>query len=150
MNGNFSFIHCPDFDTAEEPSTGNYAVVNTDGSIKSHDALVDPYIDHHKWLFVAEDYQGFDVTKSQERSVAWMSLDGIDKSLIGKASYWNREVVPRLIESPDEGWLRSEEVRRRLKLSTCELAHMRDAGHIRFKKIGNAYFYRVDDENAAR
>ena len=95
-NGNFSFIDCPDFDTANEPSTGDYAVVKSDGSVKLHNGLADPYIYHHKWLFVAEDYDGFDVSASVQRSVAWMSLPNVDKSLIGRASYWNEQVVPRL------------------------------------------------------
>ncbi|WP_160164412.1 DNA phosphorothioation-associated putative methyltransferase [Rhodopirellula baltica] len=142
LNGNVSFIHCPDFDTADEPSTGDYAVVRSDGVLKLHSALADPYIYHHKWLFVAEDYQGFDVSQSQQRSAAWMSLDNVDKSLIGRASYWKREVMPRLTRACDEGWLRSEEIRKRLKLTTCELAHMREAGELRFKKQGNAYLYR--------
>lgn len=145
-NGNVSFIHCPDFDTADEPSTGNYAVVGADGTIKLHSALADPYIYHHKWLFVAEDYQGFDVDQSQERSAAWMSLDNVDKSLIGRASYWNNEVVPRLAQPDEFDWLRSDDVRKRLKLTTCELAHMREAGELQFKKQGNAYLYRAPSE----
>ncbi len=141
-NGNLSFIHCPDFDIAEEPSTGDYAVVNVDGTTRLHAALIDPYIYHHKWLFVAEDYPGFDVAKSVERSIAWMSLPGIDKSLIGRASFWNAEVVPRIAEDSEHEWLRSDEIRRLLKLTMCELAHLRDAGELPFKKQGNAYLYR--------
>lgn len=95
-NGNFSFIHCPDFDTAEEPSTGPYAVVKSDGTVKLSSALSDPFIYHHKWLFVDEDYGGFDLSKSVDRSIAWLSLPDVDKSLIGRGSYWNNEVVPRL------------------------------------------------------
>ncbi len=142
MNGNFSFIHCPDFDTADEPSTSVYAIVKSDGSVKLHAGLADPYIYHHKWLFVAEDYEGFDVPASVERSAAWMSLPNVDKSLIGRASYWNEHVAPRLMESTDDAWLRSEEIRKRLNLTTCELAHLRDAGKLPFKKQGNAYLYR--------
>lgn len=95
-NGNFSFIHCPDFDTTHEPATGDYAVVKSDGAVKLNAGLDDPYIYHHKWLFVAEDYAGFDVAASVQRSIAWMSLSDVDKSLIGRASYWNSRVVPRL------------------------------------------------------
>lgn len=143
FNGNFSFIHCPDFDTADEPSTGDYAVVKSDGSVKLHSALDDPYIYHHKWLFVAENYEGFDVAASVRRSLAWMSLPDIDKSLIGRTSYWNEHVVPRLSSATDGQWLRSDEIRQRLKLTTCELAHLREAGKIDFQKQGNAYLYRV-------
>lgn len=141
MNGNFSFIHCPDFDTADEPSAGDYAVVKSDGSVMLNAGLADRYIYHHKWLFVAEDYEGFDVAASVERSAAWMSLPDVDKSLIGRASYWNKHVVPRLSDPTDDAWLRSEEIRKRLK-TTCELAHLRDAGKLPFKKQGNAYLYR--------
>jgi hypothetical protein len=42
-------------------------------------------------------------------------------------------------------WLKSEEVRRRFRLSTCELMHLRESGKIRFEKRGNAFFYRVQD-----
>ena len=96
MNGNVSFIHCPDFDEAEEPSTGDYAVVKADGTVSLHKSLEDPYIYHHKWLFVADDYEGFDVAASQARSLAWLALDDVDKSRIGRASYWHQNVVPRL------------------------------------------------------
>jgi len=100
QNGNVSFVHCPDFDTAHERATGEFAVVRQDGSISLHASLADPYIYHHKWLFVRDDYGGFDLAASQSRSLAWMSLSDVDKSLIGKASYWNRHVVPRLETPP--------------------------------------------------
>jgi len=58
----------------------------------------DPYIYHHKWLFVADDYGGFDVDESKRRSLAWMSLPDIDKSRIGRKSYWEDHVLPRLHE----------------------------------------------------
>lgn len=127
----------------------NYAVVKLDGIVKVRPALSDPFIYHHKWLFVDDNYPGFDVEESKERSAAWMALPDVDKSLIGRASYWNAEVVPRLMDAnSDQNWLRSEEVRRRLKLSTCELAHLRDSGGIRYKKSGNAFLYLVDGEEA--
>lgn len=46
--------------------------VRSGGTMKLHHALADPYIYHHKWLFVAEDYREFDVAKSQDRSVSWL------------------------------------------------------------------------------
>ena len=149
-NGNYSFIHCPDFDTSPEPATGNYAVVKTDGNVQLRPALADPFIYHHKWLFVDDAYQGFDVEESKSRSSEWMALPDVDKSLIGRASYWNKEVVPRLNQITAESWLRSEEVRKRFGWTTCELAHQRDAGNIPFKKVGNAFLYRIDDENASK
>ena len=96
MNGNFSFIHCPDFDTSPEPATGHYAVVKSDGSVKVRPALPDPYIYHHKWLFVDDTYTGFNIEESMQRSARWMALPDVDKSLIGRASFWNTKVLPRL------------------------------------------------------
>ena len=46
------------------------------------------------------------------------------------------------LEDSDQ-WLRSNEVRKALKLSTCDLAHMRDAGKIVSKKVGNALLYKL-------
>ncbi len=48
-------------------------------------------------------------------------------------------------ESNNERWLKSGEVRKELKVSTCELAHLRNAGKLPFKKQGNAYLYRHDE-----
>lgn len=46
---------------------------------------------------------------------------------------------------PEDAWLTSTQVRKRLKISTCNLAHLRQAGKLRFKKRGNAYLYSLDD-----
>lgn len=46
---------------------------------------------------------------------------------------------------PEDAWLTSEQVRKRLKISTCDLAHLRQAGRLRFRKKGNAYLYCPDD-----
>ena len=46
-------------------------------------------------------------------------------------------------------WVRSDEARKLLKLSTCDLAHAREAGRIPFKKLGNAYLYRIDGTESA-
>jgi ribosomal protein L28 len=38
-------------------------------------------------------------------------------------------------------WLNSNEARKKLKVSACNLSHLREAGKLEFKKEGNAYFY---------
>ena len=45
----------------------------------------------------------------------------------------------------DEEWLTSAEVRKALKMSTCDLAHLREQGGIRTTKRGNAYLYAAAD-----
>lgn len=46
--------------------------------------------------------------------------------------------------------LTSGEVRRLLKISTCDLAHLREEGQIRAEKRGNAYYYVGEDVEALR
>jgi len=98
-------------------------------------------------LFVDDDYQGFDVEASKERSRQWIALGDVDRSRIGKASYWKEHVVPRLKphQTDEETWVRSAQARKQLKLSTCQLAHLRQAGQIDFKKVGNAFVYKISD-----
>ena len=38
-------------------------------------------------------------------------------------------------------WLSSSEAREKLRISSCALMHLREAGHLRFKKQGNAFLY---------
>ena len=47
-------------------------------------------------------------------------------------------------------WLTSVEVRKALKISTCDLAHLRQDGAIRAEKRGNAFFYDATDVEALR
>lgn len=42
-------------------------------------------------------------------------------------------------------WLSSGETRKQLRISSCELMHLREAGHLRFKKQGNAFLYAERD-----
>ncbi|NLS94828.1 MAG: hypothetical protein GXX96_21960 [Planctomycetaceae bacterium] len=96
--GKVSFLQSPDFDSATEPTVGDSILVHADGRITRRRAGADPEIYHHKWLFVADDYDGFDVEASKRRSAAWLSLSGIDKRRIGRRSFWQENVLPRLEE----------------------------------------------------
>lgn len=40
-----------------------------------------------------------------------------------------------------DDWLTSVEARGLLRVSTCQLAHLRNAGKLRFRKEGNAFLY---------
>ncbi|UZE96811.1 hypothetical protein [Alkalimarinus alittae] len=46
-------------------------------------------------------------------------------------------------------WCSSKDTKKVLKISDCELMHMRLAGNLEFKKSGNAYYYLIDN-NAAK
>lgn len=136
-----SFIQSPEFDVSSEPEVGDLVTVTFGGKVTRRKRLSDPYIYHHKWLFVKDDYLGFDVNESRERSVSWLSLEGIDKKRIGRKSYWDNQVVP-LIPQPTQRWFSSKEMKSRLRVSDCELSHLRQSGVLAFEKRGNAFFYR--------
>ncbi|WP_169338558.1 hypothetical protein [Rheinheimera baltica] len=42
-----------------------------------------------------------------------------------------------------ENWLTSNEAKKVLKVSSCELMHLRVVGKLPYKKQGNAYFYQI-------
>jgi len=92
-----SFIQCPQFDVEPEPSIAGVLTVRADGTLQRRAVPSDPPIYHHKWLFVDDDYLGFDVEESRRRSIAWLALPDVDKSRIGRKSYWLTFVVPRMI-----------------------------------------------------
>ncbi|MDA7979502.1 MAG: DNA phosphorothioation-associated putative methyltransferase [Pirellulales bacterium] len=91
-----TFVSSPDFDTADEPVVGRHILVRADGTTQDRKQLDDPYIYHHKWLMVEDTYHGFDVAASRHRSLHWMSLSNVDTARIGRKSYWDAHVVPRI------------------------------------------------------
>lgn len=66
-----SFQESPDFDTAREPIVGDYVAVFPDGRTRKGHS---DYVFHHKWLWVEDDYEGFDVESSFQWSQKWLSV----------------------------------------------------------------------------
>lgn len=97
-----TFVFSPDFDAADEPIVGRHILARDDGTTLERKQLEDPYIYHHKWLMVRDDYSDFDVAESKRRSKLWLSLTDVDKSRIGRKSYWNDQVVPRIIKMMEQ------------------------------------------------
>ena len=101
----FAFIHSPDFDTADEPISGESHKVKPDGSVSITKQAANPWIWHHKHLWVGSDYKGFDTEKSKNRSKSWQKVtDKIKEkhpeekvlSKIGKKDYWEKNIVPHI------------------------------------------------------
>ncbi|MCW3072891.1 MAG: hypothetical protein JWO44_2781 [Bacteroidetes bacterium] len=42
-------------------------------------------------------------------------------------------------------WLNSKEVMEALKISSCDLMHLREKGEMHFKKVGNSFYYNCSD-----
>lgn len=135
-----SFILCPEFDSEDEPVVGDIVRIDAMGAMQFFSQQADPFIYHHKWLFVMDDYKGFDVDRSKSRSISWLGLKGIDMTRIGRRSFWEANVVP-FIPHCSVRWLSSDEAIRELGISACELSHRRENGQLKSTKIGNAYYY---------
>ncbi|MFN5187713.1 MAG: hypothetical protein ACK5GD_18195 [Planctomycetota bacterium] len=174
FSGKVSYLSCPQFERHPHPpvrrtiklSLRNLFLQCIDHTENKNPLLLDRkermIEPDHPWqqrfarfslLFVADDYRGFDVAASKARSERWISLGDVDRSRIGRKTYWEDYVVPRLnnpqeslskdsIEQSGDQWVRSVDVRKALRLSTCELAHKRESGEIESKKVGNAYYYK--------
>jgi hypothetical protein len=90
-SGTVTFQESPDFDEADEPIVGKSVRVGKDGSVAVTEVKADPQIWHHKWMWVDDDYQGFDVRASKERSLLWTDeVDAGEKSRIGTKSFWDK------------------------------------------------------------
>lgn len=92
-DGTTTFINSPNFDTAHEPYSMDNITVNNDGTLKYYNVPKNPTIWHHKWEWTKDDYTGFDVRESKERSLYWnQKLDNHPdpkiKSRIGSEKVW--------------------------------------------------------------
>ncbi len=47
------------------------------------------------------------------------------------------------MNNKDENYLSSKEMMKELKVSSCELMHLRVEGKLDYVKKGNAYFYKI-------
>lgn len=81
------FDEAPDFDSAREPMPGTMLSVDTSNGkiIKRYS----PQIWHHKWLWVKDDYKGFDVEESYEWSKKWLEKISSPSGYIDK---WKAEL----------------------------------------------------------
>lgn len=92
-----TFSQSFDFDTAPEPTIGVQINVQVNGKCSVIKPNMDnPWIYHHKWLFVDDNYTKFDIEESRDRSESWNNIHGIDHSRIGKKRFWEQEVLPLL------------------------------------------------------
>ncbi len=96
-NNKVSFIKSPDWNTSREPLVGDAYMIdlNEDAPLRKRTVKITKskgQIYHHKWMFVADDYKGFDVEESKKWSEKWQSVipsDRTIKSRIGYKKYWD-------------------------------------------------------------
>lgn len=105
INNGVSLIWSPDFLTADEPYVrDSYTYSPHNGAVKHVDFSVgdNPPVYHHKWLFVRNDFELFDMAAAIKRSIAWKMLN-LEPDIIrriGKKQYWEENIVPRIVKLP--------------------------------------------------
>ena len=88
-----TLMEAPDFDTADEPRVGVYWTVAPNKPPKRGQTN---QIWHHKWLWVDDDYRGFDVEQSFQRSAKWLAIPDIPFAKIGKPEFWQDFIAGKL------------------------------------------------------
>ena len=89
--GNVSFIWALDFDFEDEPHPDFVITVRPDGTkTRTEYGIDNPPIWHHKWMWVADDYAGFDVEESKARSRLWgPHVTKEERRRIGRCQFWD-------------------------------------------------------------
>lgn len=90
-NKKISFIQSPDWDTAREPLVGD-SYTSDIFDVKFRTIKSKGQIYHHKWMFVSDDYTGFNIEKSKQWSNEWANVlpnTREVKSRIGYRKYWD-------------------------------------------------------------
>ena len=92
-----SLINSPDFNTSSEPTICESVKITIDVNNKltirkCNGRTTNKLIYHHKWLFISEDSQLFDIDESMNRSMEWLPTarkTTVNKSKIGGCDYWD-------------------------------------------------------------
>lgn len=88
-SGEILFQEAPGFDTEREPMVGMQVKVTADGTVSDMKPVTQIW--HHKWQWVDNDYDGFDVRESWEWSKQWLStIVGASKG--GSLNAWNGQL----------------------------------------------------------
>jgi len=107
------FAESPDWNTASEPAQGKFFVISELDKPnpkpypknKPRNPSKDPRIYHHKWMFVKDDYSGFDVMESMRWSETWENSEVIRKLInetpkdfvqIGGQKFWQENILSQL------------------------------------------------------
>ena len=87
---NITFQWSPTFDYLDEPIIDMCFLVKADGTSRILPQKKDPQIWHHKWMWVKDDYSGFNVEKSKLRSELWKNkVTKEERRKIGFLSFWD-------------------------------------------------------------
>jgi len=87
---------CPEWDKEFEPSVGDSFVVFDNGTNKLNKASkTNPQIYHRRYLFVLDDYQGFNTELDKSWVAKWERLNP-DKNRMGRKLWWSEFIANNL------------------------------------------------------
>ena len=87
---------CPEWDKEFEPSVGDSFVVFDNGETKLNKASkTNPQIYHRRYLFVLDDYQGFNTELDKSWVAKWERLNP-DKNRMGRKLWWSEFIANNL------------------------------------------------------
>lgn len=95
------FDEAPDFDTAQEPTPGLTLSFNFKTEKFTKFKISDKFIWHHKWLWVGDDYKGFNVNESYKWSKFYISL--IKETPAGTIDMWNKQLAKYVYDDEEDG-----------------------------------------------
>lgn len=81
------FDEALNFNTAREPWAGDFITINVSGKVEEGHTEA---IWHHKWMWVQDNYKGFDVKESYEWSELWLSR--LKKPASGSLKVWQEQL----------------------------------------------------------
>jgi len=88
-DNSMSFIESVDFNISDEPIVGDSIKID-DNQVKYRKKPNKDQIYHHKWMFVKDDYKGFNYIGSKLRSLKWYKNFDYDSKRIGYKDYWDK------------------------------------------------------------
>ena len=97
-SGNISFIQVHNFDTDDDPIGGDSWYIKNPRYIAQGEThrftsgKKDPQVYHHKWVYVPDDYSGFDFKRSRLWSERWRGYaynGGFSTAQLCRLSTWN-------------------------------------------------------------
>jgi len=103
--GEFAFYETEEFDTHPEPTAGRMVTVSTQTG-EATEPKDNDQIFHHKWQWVKDDYEGFDVGGAAQRSVDWQTKaneTGTSRSNIGRKNIWNQFLTDQDLDPNEPG-----------------------------------------------
>ena len=88
-----TFLYCPDWDTVHEPEIYDTFIVKREGWCR-RGTCDGKSLYHHRWMFVGEDYEGFDREESIKRSEKIREIIKKEgphySSKIGRRAFWKK------------------------------------------------------------